>query len=41
MAVAAHHFLHAGEIIALRTRLGHRVPDMKDWGRGLVDSGPE
>ena len=37
MAVASHHFQHAGEILTLRSRMGPSVPDEAGWGRGLVD----
>jgi hypothetical protein len=36
MAVAAHYFLHSGEVRALRSLTGHPVPDYPDWGRDLV-----
>lgn len=37
MAVAAHHFQHAGEILTLRSRMGPSVPDEAGWGRMLVE----
>jgi hypothetical protein len=36
LRIAAHHYEHAGEIGAIRARLGHKVADLKDWGRTLV-----
>lgn len=36
MRIAAHHFVHAGEIAAVRSSLGHEVADPEDWGRTLV-----
>ena len=36
MRIAAHHFMHAGEIETIRSRLGHKVDDFPDWGRALV-----
>ena len=36
MAVAAHHFLHAGEVITLRSLLGNPAGDCPNWGQNLV-----
>ena len=36
MRIAAHHFIHVGEIVAVRSRLGHVIQDVPDWGRTLV-----
>jgi hypothetical protein len=36
MRIAAHHFVHVGEIVTIRSRLGHTVGDFPDWGRDLV-----
>ncbi|MGE0540228.1 MAG: DinB family protein [Dehalococcoidia bacterium] len=36
MRIAAHHFLHVGEILTIRTRLGHAVTDAPNWGASLV-----
>jgi uncharacterized damage-inducible protein DinB len=36
MRIAAHHFVHAGEIVTIRSRMGQPVPDVPDWGRTLV-----
>ncbi len=33
LRIAAHHFTHAGEILAIRSRLGHQIEDVRDWGR--------
>lgn len=35
MRIAAHHFVHVGEIVTIRSRLGHSV-DFPEWGRVLV-----
>ena len=35
MRIAAHHFVHVGEIVTIRSRLGHSV-DFPEWGRTLV-----
>ena len=35
MRIAAHHFVHVGEIATIRSRLGHSV-DFPEWGRILV-----
>jgi hypothetical protein len=36
MRIAAHHFMHAGEIFTIRSRLGHVIREGSDWGRALV-----
>ena len=37
MAIAAHHFLHAGEIATLRSLRGHVIPEGGiDWGRAFA-----
>ena len=36
MRISAHHFVHVGEIVTIRSRLGHAVGDFPDWGRDLV-----
>ena len=36
MAVASHHFLHAGEIMTLRSLLGNPAGDYPNWGQDLV-----
>jgi hypothetical protein len=36
LRIAAHHFVHAGEIAAVRSRLGHALPDDRDWGQRLL-----
>lgn len=36
MRIAAHHFMHAGEIITIRSRLGHVLDEGPDWGQALV-----
>ena len=35
MRIAAHHFIHAGEIVTVRSRLGHDTDSLArpDWGR--------
>ncbi|MEX0786061.1 MAG: DinB family protein [Dehalococcoidia bacterium] len=35
MRIAAHHFVHVGEIVTIRSHLGHMV-DFPEWGRTLV-----
>jgi uncharacterized damage-inducible protein DinB len=37
MRITAHHFMHAGEIHTLRSRMGKPVPDVPDWGRTLIE----
>ena len=36
MRIAAHHFIHVGEITTIRSRLGHTIEDVQDWGRALA-----
>jgi uncharacterized damage-inducible protein DinB len=36
MYIAAHHFRHVGEIETIRSRLGHVLVDVDDWGRALM-----
>jgi hypothetical protein len=36
MSIAAHHFLHVGEITTIRSRLGHVIEDYTNWGRSFV-----
>ncbi len=36
MRIAAHHFVHVGEIVTIRSRLGHRIEDFPGWGQALV-----
>ena len=36
LRIAAHHFVHVGEILAMRSQLGHPVVDDLDWGRSFV-----
>ena len=36
MRISAHHFMHAGEILTIRSRLGHVITEGSDWGRALV-----
>ena len=36
MAVGAHPFLHAGEIITLRSLLDDAAPALEEWGKGLA-----
>jgi hypothetical protein len=33
LRVAAHHFTHAGEIVAIRSAMGFPLPDNGQWGR--------
>ena len=34
--IAAHHFMHLGEVVTVRSRMGHTVQERPDWGRALV-----
>lgn len=34
--IAAHHFLHVGEILTIRTYLGQPVSDDREWGKALL-----
>ncbi len=36
MSIAAHHFQHVGEIVTIRSRLGHVLKDSPEWGRALI-----
>jgi len=36
MRIAAHHFVHVGEILTVRSRMGHTIDDTLDWGRSLL-----
>jgi hypothetical protein len=36
MSIAAHHFQHVGEIVTVRSRLGHVHVGVPDWGRALI-----
>lgn len=36
MSIAAHHFQHVGEIVTIRSRLGHALVGVQDWGRALI-----
>ena len=36
MSIAAHHFQHVGEIVTIRSRLGHVLDGAPDWGRALI-----
>jgi len=36
MRIAAHHFVHMGEIVTIRSRLGHPIEDFPEWGQALV-----
>lgn len=36
MRISAHHFIHVGEIVTVRSQLGHSVGDFPDWGSDLV-----
>ena len=38
LRIAAHHFIHAGEIVTIRSRLGHDTDRLSgpDWGRPLA-----
>ena len=36
MRIAAHHYIHIGEIVTVRSRLGHVIEDFPDWGRSLI-----
>ncbi len=36
MRIAAHHFMHVGEILTIRSRLGHAIDDFPEWGRALL-----
>ena len=34
--IAAHHFMHLGEVVTVRSRMGHTVEERPDWGRALI-----
>ena len=36
MRIAAHHYTHVGEIVTIRSRLGHVIEDFSEWGRALI-----
>jgi hypothetical protein len=36
MRIAARHYIHVGEIVTVRSRLGHVVEDLPEWGRSLI-----
>ena len=36
MRIAAHHFMHAGEILTISSYLGHVLSEDPDWGQRLV-----
>ena len=36
MRIMAHHFMHAGEIVTVRSRLGHVLDEGPDWGQALA-----
>ena len=36
MRIAAHHYIHMGEIVTIRSRLGHVREEFSDWGTTLV-----
>ncbi len=36
MRIAAHHFVHVGEVVTIRSRLGHAMDDNPEWGKALV-----
>ena len=38
MRITAHHYIHVGEIVSVRSRLGHatRQTELPDWGRALI-----
>jgi hypothetical protein len=36
MSIAAHHFQHVGEIVSIRSRLGHVLDGAQEWGRALI-----
>ena len=38
MRIAAHHFMHAGEIRTVRSAMGHTLVEGPDWGRSLAQS---
>ena len=38
LRISAHHFIHGGEIVTIRSRLGHDTDSLSapDWGRPLA-----
>lgn len=36
LRIAAHHFLHTGEIGTLRARIGRPIPDDREWGKTFL-----
>ncbi len=36
MRIAAHHWMHTGEIETVRSRMGHTMAASPDWGKALV-----
>ena len=38
MRITAHHYIHIGEIVTVRSRLGHATgeTELPDWGRALI-----
>ena len=38
MRITAHHYIHVGEIVTVRSRLGHDTgqTELPDWGRALI-----
>lgn len=36
MRIAAHHFVHAGEVVTIASRLGHTVDEGPEWGKALA-----
>jgi hypothetical protein len=36
MRIAAHHWIHMGEIVTVRSRLGWQEPTSPGWGRSLI-----
>jgi hypothetical protein len=36
MRIAAHHYIHIGEIVTIRSRLGHEIEDFPEWGMALI-----
>ncbi len=36
MRIAAHHWIHTGETLTIRSRVGYVINDYPDWGRSLL-----
>ena len=38
MRITAHHYIHVGEIVTVRSRMGHDMgeTELPDWGRALI-----